>query len=88
MLLLSTFGGANSSLFPLQLGRLATMKAEICNCFANYQIQNGVKVKKVIDAKKPLTIKIEEDIEEVEVKFWLDDALAYHNKLLVSDVPF
>ena len=38
----STFGGANSSLFPLQLERLATMKAEICNRFAHYQIENGV----------------------------------------------
>jgi len=46
------------------------------------------QVKKTIDAKKPLIIKVEEDIEEVEVEFWLDDALAYHNKLLVSDVPF
>ncbi len=45
------------------------------------------KDEKLIDAKSPLTIKLEKDIEEIEVEFWLDDALAYHNKLLVSDVP-
>jgi len=46
------------------------------------------QVKETIGAKSPFTIKIEEDAEEVEVEFWLDDALAYHNKLLLSDVPF
>ncbi|MBW2644697.1 MAG: DUF4433 domain-containing protein [Deltaproteobacteria bacterium] len=45
-------------------------------------------IKKSIDAKSPFTIKIEEDAEEVEVELWLDDALAYHNNLLISDVPF
>ena len=38
----STFGGANSSLFPLQLGRLTTMKAKICNRFAHYQVKHGI----------------------------------------------
>jgi len=46
------------------------------------------RVIETIDAKSPFTIKIEEDAEEVEVEFWLDDALAYHNKLLLFDVPF
>ncbi|TSA55823.1 MAG: DUF4433 domain-containing protein [Planctomycetaceae bacterium] len=45
-------------------------------------------IKKSIDAKNPFTIKMEEDAEEIEVEFWLDDALAYHNNLLISDVPF
>jgi len=39
---ISTFGGANSSLFPLQLGRLATMKAEIYKRFAHYQVEHGI----------------------------------------------
>ena len=38
----STFGGANSFLFPHQLGRLATMKAKICNRFAHYQVEHGI----------------------------------------------
>ncbi len=46
------------------------------------------QVKKFIDAKNPFIIRLEENIEEVEVEFWLDDALAYHNKLFISDVPF
>ena len=31
-----------TSLFPHQLGRLTTTKAEICNRFAHYQIENGI----------------------------------------------
>ena len=46
------------------------------------------RVKEIINAKSPFTIKIEKDAEEVEVEFWLDDALAYYNNLFISDVPF
>ncbi len=56
--------------------------------FLRFPFGEKRKVEKLIDAKSPLTIKLEKNIEEIEVEFWLDDVLAYHNKLLVSDVPF
>lgn len=60
-------------------------EATIFLCFPSGEKR---RIKETIDAKRPFTIKLEEAAEEVEVEFWLDDALAYHNKLLVSDVPF